>query len=109
MYAVIETGGKQYRVALGDTIRVERLPYEPGDRVTFDRVLLISDSEDIHVGTPTVEGSQVMGQVTEHGRAEKIHVVKFRRRKDSKTRTGHRQHWTEVKIQAIRNLSEHGT
>ncbi len=103
MYAVIETGGKQYRVAPGDTIRVERLPHEPGEEIAFDRVLLISESDNTQIGTPTVDGSQVTAQVTAHGRAPKIHVVKFRRRKDSKTRTGHRQHWTEVQIQDIKH------
>ena len=101
MYAVIETGGKQYRVQPGDVIRVERLETEPGGEVTFERVLLVSDGDDVHVGTPHVEGGQVTAQVTAHGRAPKIHVVKFRRRKNSRTRTGHRQHWTELEIRGI--------
>jgi len=103
MYAVIESGGKQYRVQPGDTIRVERLSNELGEEVAFDRVLLISGDKDTLVGTPHVDGSQVTAEVTAHGRAPKIHVVKFRRRKDSKTRTGHRQHWTEVQIRDIKH------
>ncbi len=101
MYAVIETGGKQYRVQPGDVIRVERLAHEPGDEVTLDRVLLMADGEQTHIGTPHVEGGQVTAQVTTHGRAPKIHIVKMRRRKNSRTRTGHRQHWTELQIRDI--------
>ena len=102
MYAVIETGGKQYRVQPGDIIRVERLAHEPGDKVEFDRVLLVADKEKTHVGTPHVEGGRVAAQVTSHGRAPKIEIVKLRRRKNSRTRTGHRQHWTELEIKGIR-------
>lgn len=101
MYAVIETGGKQYRVQPGDIIRVERLAHEPGDKVEFDRVLLVADEKKTHIGTPHVEGGRVAAQVTGHGRAPKIEVVKFRRRKNSRTRTGHRQNWTELEIKDI--------
>ena len=101
MYAVIETGGKQYRVQPGDVIRVERLAHEPGDKVEFDRVLLVADEKETHIGTPHVEGGRVAAQVTSHGRAPKIEVVKFRRRKNSMTRTGHRQNWTELEIKDI--------
>ncbi len=102
MRAVIETGGKQYRVQPGDIIRVERLAREPGERVEFDRVLLVSDDGSAHVGAPLVEGGRVAAQVTRHGRSPKIRVVKFRRRKNSRTRTGHRQNWTELEIQDIK-------
>lgn len=103
MYAVIETGGKQYRVASGDVLRVEKLAAEPGSDVTFDRVLMVAGDEDgdVRVGTPTVEGARVTAEVTEHGKAPKIRVVRFRRRKDSSTRTGHRQNWTELRIRAV--------
>ena len=101
MYAVIETGGKQYRVRPGDVIRVERLAHEPGDKIEFDRVLLVADEKNTHIGTPHVKGGRVAAQVTGHGRAPKIEVVKFRRRKNSRTRTGHRQHWTELEIKDI--------
>lgn len=101
MYAVIETGGKQYRVQPGDVIRVERLAGEPGDKIEFDRVLLVADEKKTHIGTPHVERGRVAAQVTGHGRAPKIEVVKFRRRKNSRTRTGHRQNWTELEIKDI--------
>ena len=101
MYAVIETGGKQYRVQPGDVIRVEQLAGEPGDKIEFDRVLLVADEENTHIGMPHVEGGRVAAQVTGQGRAPKIEVVKFRRRKNSKTRTGHRQNWTELEITGI--------
>lgn len=101
MYAVIETGGKQYRVQPGDVIRVERLAGEPGDKIEFDRVLLVADEKKTHIGTPHVEGGRVAAQVTSHGRAPKIEVVKFRRRKNSRTRIGHRQNWTELEIKDI--------
>ena len=101
MYAVIQTGGKQYRVQPGDLIRVERLVHEPGDEIEFDRVLLVVDEQNIHIGAPLVEGGRVAAQVTGHGRAPKIKVVKLRRRKNSRTQTGHRQHWTELQITGI--------
>ena len=101
MYAVIETGGKQYRVQPGDIIRVERLAREPGEDIEFDRVLLVADGENAHIGKPHVEGGRVSARVTGHGRAPKIRVVKFRRRKNSRTRTGHRQNWTELEIRDI--------
>ena len=102
MYAVIETGGKQYRVQPGDTIRVERLAGEPGDKVEFDRVLLVADEKKTHIGTPHVKKGRVSAEVTGQGRSPKIHVVKLRRRKNSRTRTGHRQNWTELEIKDIK-------
>ena len=103
MYAVIETGGKQYRVESGDVIRVEKLDAEPGGEVALERVLLISegDGEGVRVGTPHLQGAKVVAEVTEHGRAPKIEVLKFRRRKDSRSRTGHRQRWTELRIRDV--------
>lgn len=103
MYAVIETGGKQYRVASGDVIRVEKLDAAPGSEVAFDRVLLVAGEEGAapRVGTPHLEGARVTAAVTTHGRAPKLSVLRFRRRQNSKSRIGHRQHWTELEIRAI--------
>ena len=101
MYAVIETGGKQYRVEPGDTVRVESLPGEMGDAVAFDRVLLISDDESVAVGRPIIEGARVTGEIVEHGLGEKLTVYKFKRRKNQRKRNGHRQQYTAVKITGI--------
>jgi len=101
MHAVIQTGGKQYRVAPGDTVRVELLSAAEGDPVELSDVLLVSDGDDVKVGTPRVEGATVQGRVVQHARARKIEIIKFRRRKHSRTRTGHRQHYTEVEITGI--------
>ncbi len=101
MYAVIETGGKQYRVAPGQTVRVEKLPVEAGSEVTFDRVLLVADGEAVKVGTPYLEGGRVTGRVRAQGRHRKITVIKFKRRKGYKRTRGHRQHYTEIEITGI--------
>lgn len=101
MYAVIETGGKQYKVAEGDTIKVEKLDVE-GDAVEFDKVLLISDGgEKIVLGTPFVEGGKVSAKVMGQGRHKKVEIIKFRRRKHSMKRQGHRQPFTELEITGI--------
>lgn len=101
MYAVIETGGKQYRVEPGDTVVVETLAGESGDAVEFDRVLLISDDESVAVGRPVIEGARVTGQIVEHGLGEKLTVYKFKRRKNQRKRNGHRQQYTAVKINEV--------
>lgn len=101
MYAVIETGGKQYRVEPGDTVRVETLSGEMGDAVEFDRVLLISDDESVAVGRPVIEGARVTGEIVEHGLGEKLTVYKFKRRKNQRKRNGHRQQFTAVKINEV--------
>jgi len=101
VYAVIETGGKQYRVEPGDTVRVETLPGEMGDAVEFDRVLLISDDESVAVGRPVIEGARVTGEIVEHGLGEKLTVYKFKRRKNQRKRNGHRQQFTAVKINEV--------
>lgn len=101
MYAVIRTGGKQYRVAQGDKVRVERLDAAEGDKVTLDDVLLVADGDDVRVGSPTVEGGRVEATVRAHGRHPKIEVVKFRRRKHHQKRSGHRQGYTELEITGI--------
>ncbi|MGD8207609.1 MAG: 50S ribosomal protein L21 [Thiohalocapsa sp.] len=101
MYAVIATGGKQYRVAQGDVIRVELLEAEPGASIDFDKVLLVGEGESVKVGAPYVEGGKVSGTVKSHGRADKIEVIKFNRRKHHRKQMGHRQHFTEVEITDI--------
>lgn len=102
MYAVIETGGKQYRVAEGDVIKVEKLAGADGDAVEFDRVLLISDGADkVVMGTPFVEGGKVTAKVKAQGRHRKVEIIKFRRRKHHMKRQGHRQPFTELEITGI--------
>lgn len=101
MYAVIQTGGKQYRVAKGDVIRVEQLPVEVGQTVDFDKVLMLADGEKQQVGRPTVEGAKVSAEVLEQGREKKIFILKFKRRKHHMKRQGHRQNFTAVRITDI--------
>jgi large subunit ribosomal protein L21 len=101
MYAVIASGGKQYRVSEGQVLKLETLPGEVGGRVEFDHVMLIADGADINVGAPYIEGAMVAGEVVEHGRADKIRIIKFRRRKHHMKHMGHRQNYTAVKITEI--------
>ena len=101
MYAVIETGGKQYRVREGDTLRVEKLAAEEGAKIQFDKVLMVGEGEGANVGMPYVSGVKVSATVTAHGRGDKIKVVKFKRRKNYLRRHGHRQDYTEVTINKI--------
>jgi len=101
MYAVIATGGKQYKVAAGDIIRIEKLPESAGDEVSFDQVLLVSDGEDVSIGAPYVEGGSVSAKVQSQGRAKKVEIIKFRRRKHHRKQMGHRQSFTEVEITGI--------
>jgi large subunit ribosomal protein L21 len=101
MYAVIETGGKQYRVQPGETVVVETLPGESGDAVEFARVLLISDDESVAVGRPVIDGARVTGQIVEQVLGEKLTVYKFKRRKNYRKRNGHRQQYTAVKIDSV--------
>jgi large subunit ribosomal protein L21 len=100
-YAVIKTGGKQYRVQQGDVLRVELLDAEEGANVSFDQVLLVGSGDAVNVGAPTVAGATVSATVRRHGRADKIRIIKFRRRKHHKKQMGHRQHFTEVEITGI--------
>ncbi|HLV20833.1 MAG TPA: 50S ribosomal protein L21 [Polyangiaceae bacterium] len=101
--AVIRTGGKQYRVAQGDTIRVEKLEGNPGDKVKFGEVLLtVGDDSTPKVGKPTVGGALVEGEIVEQGRGEKLIVFKFRRRKKYRRKSGHRQSFTAVKITSLK-------
>ena len=101
MYAVIITGGKQYRVEEGETLRIEKLVAEDGANVDFDRVLMVADGDDVKVGTPELQGAKVSATVTCQGRGEKIRVVKFKRRKNYLRTQGHRQDYTEIKVTAI--------
>jgi large subunit ribosomal protein L21 len=101
MYAVIETGGKQYRVEPGETVRIETVPGDAGDAVEFRRVLLISSDDSVAVGRPAVEGAVVTGEIVEQGLGEKLVVYKFKRRKNYRKRNGHRQPYTAVKIQKV--------
>jgi len=101
MYAVIKTGGKQYRVMQGETLRVEKLEADVGAAVTFDQVLLVGEGEGITMGTPLVAGASVAAKVVKHGRADKVRIIKFRRRKHHMKQQGHRQHYTEVEITGI--------
>lgn len=101
MYAVIATGGKQYRVAQGEKLRVEKLDAEEGASVEFDNVLLVGSGEDVKVGAPYVEGGKVTATIKSHGRGEKVEIIKFRRRKHSRKQMGHRQHYTELEITSI--------
>ncbi len=101
MYAVIVSGGKQYRVMQGETLRVEKLDVEPGANIEIDEVLLVGDGEKVTVGTPKVEGAKVSAVVKGHGRADKVRIIKFRRRKHHMKHQGHRQHYTEIEITGI--------
>lgn len=99
MYAIIKTGGKQYRVAEGDVITVEKLAAEANDSVTFDEVLTVVNDGDVKVGTPKVEGAKVTGTVLEQGKAKKILVFKYKAKSNYRRRQGHRQRFTKVRIE----------
>lgn len=101
MYAVIKTGGKQYRVTEGQTLKVEKLEVEEGASVEFDTVLMVADGDRIQVGTPYLEGARVTATVESQGRGPKIRIVKFRRRKHYRKTQGHRQSFTELRISGI--------
>ena len=101
MYAVIEAGGKQHRVFEGEVIKVEKIEAETGSTIDFDRVLMVGEGESIKVGAPVVDGAKVSAEVIQHGRGEKVTIVKFKRRKHHMKRQGHRQWFTEIKITAI--------
>jgi large subunit ribosomal protein L21 len=101
MYAVIVSGGKQHRVKEGETLKLEKLEVETGGTVEFDKVLLVADGDKVQVGAPVVDGAKVTAEVVNHGRHDKVQIIKFRRRKHSMKRQGHRQWFTEVKITGI--------
>jgi large subunit ribosomal protein L21 len=101
MYAVVKTGGKQYKVAPGEKLKVEQIPADVGAQVTLDQVLMVGEGESVRVGTPTVAGVAVMATVVAHGRGEKVKIFKMRRRKHYQKHQGHRQGYTELKIDSI--------
>ncbi len=102
MYAVIRSGGKQYRVSQGAALRVEKLAGEVGSSITLDDVLMIGGEGDIKVGTPNVDGAQITGTIVAQGRGEKIRVFKMKRRKGYRRTQGHRQDYTEIRVDEIR-------
>jgi large subunit ribosomal protein L21 len=101
MYAIIETGGKQYAVAPGDRVRVEKLQGDVGAEINFDRVLLVGEGENVTVGTPVVSGAKVTGKILSHGRDKKVIVFKMRRRTNYRRKQGHRQHFTELEVTEV--------
>lgn len=101
MHAVIETGGKQYRVSEGDIVFIEKLPSEAGDSVTFDKVLAVIDGEKATFGTPTVAGATVSAEIVKNGKGKKIYVFKYKAKKNYRRKTGHRQPYSQVRIEKI--------
>jgi len=101
MYAIVRTGGKQYQVAAGDTLRVEKLPGDVGDIVELDDVLLVADGDKVTVGQPVVDGARVRAKIVEQGRAKKILVFKKKKRKGYQVKKGHRQYYTALMIEEI--------
>jgi large subunit ribosomal protein L21 len=101
MYAVIKTGGKQYKVAAGEKLKVEQIPADVGAQVTLDQVLMVGDDASVRLGQPTVAGASVKATVLSHGRGEKLRIFKMRRRKHYQKHQGHRQGYTELQIDGI--------
>ncbi|MFT3759306.1 50S ribosomal protein L21 [Thauera sp.] len=101
MYAVIKTGGKQYRVAAGEKIKVEQIPADVGSEITLDQVFMVGEGESVKIGTPVVAGASVKATVVSHGRHDKVKIFKMRRRKHYQKHQGHRQNYTELRIEAI--------
>lgn len=101
MYAIIQTGGKQYKVTEGSVLKVEKLNAEPGDRLTLDQVLMISDDNSVKVGNPLVPNAQVTAVVIEQGQEKKVVVYKYKRRKNYRRKQGHRQPYTKIKVEKI--------
>lgn len=101
MYAVVKTGGKQYRVAAGEKLKVEQLPADVGSEVVLDQVLMIADGDAVTMGTPLISGAAVKAKVLAHGRGDKVNIFKMRRRKHYRKSQGHRQNFTELEILGI--------
>ncbi|WP_137935868.1 50S ribosomal protein L21 [Chitinivorax sp. B] len=101
MYAVIKTGGKQYKVCVGEKLKVEQIPADIDSQIVIDQVLMVADGDNIVLGTPIVAGAAVKATVVSHGRGEKVRIFKMRRRKHYQKRQGHRQNFTELRIDAI--------
>ena len=101
MYAVFKTGGKQYRVATGDTLEVEKIEAEKGATIELDQVLMVGEGEAVKIGAPYLESGKVTARVLDHGRADKVKIIKFRRRKHHMKHMGHRQYFTRIEITGI--------
>ena len=101
MYAVVKTGGKQYRVSAGEKLKVEQLPADIGAEIVLGEVLLVANGDDLTLGTPLVSGAAVTAKIVSHGRGEKVHIYKMRRRKHYRKSQGHRQNYTEIEIVGI--------
>ena len=101
MYAVVQTGGKQYRVTEGATLRVEKIKADEGASVELDKVLMVGEGESVKIGTPYVKGGKVTATVKSHGRGKKVNILKFKRRKHHMKRQGHRQAFTEIEVTGI--------
>ncbi|HUX64319.1 50S ribosomal protein L21 [Sulfuricella sp.] len=101
MYAVIKTGGKQYRVAPGEKLKIEQIPADIGSEIVLDQILMVADGEAVTVGTPLVSGATVKATVVAHGRGDKVQIFKMRRRKHYQKHQGHRQNYTEIRIDGI--------
>ena len=101
MYAVFKTGGKQYRATTGDVLKVEKIEAGKGAEVELDQVLMVGEGEDVKIGTPYLEGGKVKATVVDHGRRDKIKVIKFKRRKNHRKQMGHRQYFTQIEITGI--------
>jgi large subunit ribosomal protein L21 len=101
MYAVIKTGGKQYRVSQGDKVRVETLTADEGSEIKLDSVLMVGEGDSVSVGSPMLSNASVSAKVLSHGRAKKVNIIKFRRRKHHRKQMGHRQNYTELEITGI--------
>ena len=101
MYAVIKTGGKQYRVTVGEKLKVEQIPADIDSQLDLDQVLMIADGDDVTIGNPVIAGAKVTVSVVSHGRGDKIRIFKIRRRKQYQKHQGHRQNYTEIRVDAI--------
>ncbi len=101
MYAVVKTGGKQYRVSAGEKLKIEQIPAEVGQEIMLEEVLLVADGEALKMGAPLVAGAKVKAKVLAHGRGDKVHIYKMRRRKHYRKSQGHRQNYTEIEILGI--------
>ena len=101
MYAVVKTGGKQYRVSAGQKLKVEQIPADVGAEITLDQILMVGEGESVKIGAPTVSGASIKATVVSHGRHDKVKIFKMRRRKHYQKHQGHRQNYTELRIDAI--------
>lgn len=101
MYAVVKTGGKQYKVAVGEKLKVEQIPADVDSQIVLEEVLMVVEGDQVTVGAPVVAGAKIQATVVSHGRGEKVRIFKMRRRKHYQKRQGHRQNYTEIRIDAI--------